>query len=105
MLADAIQGARRPGQTIAWTDKDGRPFSLVGATISARIRNQATGEVRASDGSFDIIDAVNGMFVWNYSEADVSEAGVFEVQFTATFGAGLSPARTFVEEWRVVRSL
>lgn len=104
-LAAAVQGARRPAQLITWLTGEGAPFDLTGATISARIRNLASGQVRESDGAFVIVDPAAGVFRWEYSEGDVAEVGIFEVQFTATFATGASPARTLVSEWRVLRSL
>ena len=98
-LADAVQGARRPSQTITWTDAAGNPLDLTGATITARIL-RPTGAV-ASDGTFVVTDAANGVFRWDYSAADVASAGTFMVQFTAAFPSGATPARNTLAEWQV----
>lgn len=101
-LADAVQGARRPSQTITWADGDGAPVDLTGATITARIRGTAPASAaRAADGSFVITSAAGGVFRWDYGVADVATAGRYQVQFTAVFGAGPSPARTVRADWRV----
>jgi len=104
-LAAAVQGARRPSQTITWTDDNGAPLDLSGAVITARIRNTTSNQTAASDGTFTVVTAASGIFRWDYSPADVATAGDFEVQFTATFTAGLTPARTIVAPWSVLKSI
>lgn len=104
-LAAAVQGARRPSQTVTWTDEDGTPLDLSGATITARIRNVAASSATASDGVFTVVTAASGIFRWDYSAADVATAGQYEVQFTATFGSAPTPARTIVAPWSVLKSI
>lgn len=104
-LAAAVQGARRPSQTITWTDEDGTALDLSGATITARIRNITSNLTATSDGAFTIVTAASGIFRWDYSAADVATAGSFEVQFTATYGSAPTPARTIVAPWSVLRSI
>jgi len=104
-LAAAVQGARRPSQTITWSDENGTALDLTGATITARIRNTTANTTVASDGAFTVVTAASGIFRWDYSTADVATAGDFEVQFTATFEAGLTPARTIVAPWSVLKSI
>lgn len=99
MLADAIQGAKRPSQTITWTDEDGTAFDLTGATITARITR--SGVTTASDGTFTLTSAAAGVFRWDYSTTDVATAGKFTVQFTAAFASGITPARTMASRWTV----
>ena len=99
-LADAVAGALRPAQQITWTRSDGNPENLTGATLSGVIRSNSTGVVRAIAGSLTLTDAANGVFTWTYNSADLV-AGSYLVQFTATFGAGLTPARTFEMAWTV----
>lgn len=101
MLADALQGAKRPSQLITWTDEDGNPVDLTGATITARIRNAMTREARDVDGSFSATDPTAGVFRWDYGVNDVETAGNFTVQFTAAFGSEPTPTRTLKEEWTV----
>jgi hypothetical protein len=100
-LADAIQGAKRPSPQITWIDNDNVAFDLTGATITARIKNLTTGVVVESDGEFTVESATAGVFRWDYSTADVSEAGIFEVQFTATFGQPPTPAKTLKTYWYI----
>lgn len=104
-LAAAVQGARRPAQTITWTDDNGVALDLSGATITARIRNTTSNQVVASDGAFVVVTAASGVFRWDYSAADVATAGEFEVQFTATYGSAPTPARTIVAPWAVLRTI
>ena len=104
-LAAAVQGARRPSQTITWTDDNGTPLDLSGATITARIRNTTSNQAAASDGTFTIVTAASGVFRWDYSAADVATAGSFEVQFTATYSSAPTPARTIVAPWSVLKSI
>lgn len=105
MLADAIEGARRPSQTITWADDAGTPLDLTGAVITARIRNRSSSTVAASTGTFAITDAANGVFRWDYSADDVATAGRYEVQFTATFGTAPTTARTITANWRVLEAI
>ena len=104
-LASAIQNARRPSQTITWTDETGAPLDLTGATITARIRNIVSNQVVDSTGTFTIVAATGGVFRWDYSAEDVAIASDFEVQFTATYGSGPTPAKTVVAPWSVLRSI
>lgn len=104
-LAAAVQGARRPSQTITWSDENGTAFDLTGATITTRIRNKSTQTTVDSDGTFTLTSAAAGQFRWDYSTADVETAGLFEVQFTATFGATPTPAKTIAELWEVKESI
>lgn len=100
-LAPAIVGAKRPSQTITWTDQDGDAFTLTGATITARIRRNGVGV--ASDGTFTVTGT--NTFRWDYSTADVAEAGLFEVQFNAAFGSNPTPARTIKAIWTVYEAI
>lgn len=100
-LADAVQGATRPSQTITWTDQDNDAVILTGATITARIRSTATGVVRAADGTFTVTSGAGGVFRWDYGTNDVGTAGFFLVQFTAAFGSSPTPTRTITEKWWV----
>ena len=104
-LAAAVQGARRPSQTITWTDENGTALDLSGATITARIRNTTANTTVASDGAFTVVTAASGIFRWDYSAADVATAGSYEVQFTATYGSAPTPARTILAPWVVLASI
>ena len=104
-LARAIQGAKRPSQTITWTREDDTPEDLTGATITARIRRQGQGTSEDVTGTFTVTDGDGGEFRWDYSDDDVEIAGEHRVQFTATFESGPTPAKTFVADWIVEESL
>ncbi len=105
MLADAVQGAKRPSQLITWIDQDGNPVNLAGAIITARLLHKYTSQSRDSDGVFEVTDAEAGKFRWDYGDTDVSEAGKFDVQFTAVFGSDPTPARTLLSTWQVHRAI
>lgn len=99
-LADAVQGGKRPSQTITWADSGGTALDLTGATITARIKNSASTTV-VSDGTFTITNATAGQFRWDYGDTDIASAGNYSVQFTAVFVSSPTPAKTFVENWKV----
>lgn len=100
MLADAVQGALRPAQTITWVREDGEAENLTGATITGRIVD-AAGVGRAIAGTLAVVNGAEGIFTWAYAAGDVANAGAQQVQFNAAFGAPPTPARTFVAAWYV----
>jgi hypothetical protein len=105
VLADAVQGACRPYQQIAWIRADGQSEDLTGATLSGVIRAVDDGRTRAITGLLAVLDGGNGVFVWEFSPEDVAQAGSFEVQFSAAFGISPTPARTFPIKWQVHKML
>lgn len=97
-------GARRPSLSITWyRDGTTTPEDLTGATITA-VRRRA-GINTTVTGTLTVTDGTNGVFRWDFSVADVATAGTYEVEFSAAFGSGQTPAKTFVTEWTVTRSL
>ena len=70
-LAPAIHGALRPGQTITWVREDGQPEDLTGATLTGTLYRRMLSEQRAITGILTIVDAINGVFRWEYDLADV----------------------------------
>ena len=103
-IADAVAGARRPGQQLTWLRTDGTPEDLTGATLSGVLLSLSTQETRAIAGSLLLAEAGAGVFNWEYAAADVV-AGRYRVQFTATFPGGATPARTFQALWTVHTAL
>lgn len=103
-LADAVQGGRWPAQQITWAPEGGGVANLSGATITGKIRS-SSGVTRAVAGTFTVTDGPAGVFVWQYAAADVADAGIFNVQFTATWPDGLTPGKTFIVPWIVAESL
>lgn len=100
-LADATAGARRPGQSLTWTQKGTTTAEdLTGATLTGTLLDLHTGDSRAIAGVLTVTDGPNGVFTWDYDAADVV-AGVYQVQFDASYGAGASPAKTFLSTWIV----
>ncbi len=105
-LANAVMGALRPSQQITWTREGvNAPEPLTGATLTGKLRNCDTGAIRAIAGTLTVTDGANGVFTWAYDAADVADAGLFDVQFTAAFGTSPSPARTVVGKWTVEEAL
>ena len=105
-LANAVQGATRPAQSITWTREGlNTPEPLTGATLTGKLRNCDTGAIRAIAGTLTVTDGANGVFTWAYDAADVAEAGLFDVQFTAAFGSAPTPGRTIIAKWTVEEAL
>ena len=104
-LAAAVAGATRPSQVITWTRDDGNAEPLTGATLTGRIRDRTTGVSRAIAGTLTLVNEAAGVFRWDYAAGDVATAGVYDVQFTAAFTTGQTPARTFVSQWTVAEAL
>jgi hypothetical protein len=77
---------------------------LTGATLTGTITNRATDVTRNITGTLTPTDnAAAGEFRWDFAAGDVSDAGEFDVQFSAAFTPGPSPARTFFARWKVER--
>lgn len=106
-LPDAIAGGRRPSLLVTWYQEGTTtPENLTGATLTGKIRRGVgSGTTESITGTLTVTDAEAGVFRWDFSAADVATVGNFEVQFTATFGVGQSPAKTFVTRWDVVEAL
>jgi hypothetical protein len=64
--------------------KNGAPFSLSGATLSLKMRNTSSGEVKVCNGAWTIQDAANGLAFYKYQAADVNEPGTWELWAAAT---------------------
>jgi hypothetical protein len=104
ILDPTVQGALRPSRTIVWERDDGTLEPLTGATLTGTITNRGSDVTRAIAGTLTPTDdAANGEFLWEFAAGDVNEAGEFDVQFSAAFDPGPSPARTFVARWKVER--
>ena len=104
-LADAVKGGLRPPQLIVGEREDGQAEDLTGASMTGRLRSRESGAVRAISGALTVTDGPAGQFLWTYDAADVAEDGEFDAQFNAAFGAGPTPARTYLTRWRVRASL
>lgn len=104
MLAEAIAGATRPGQTVVWKRGDNTAEDLTGATLTGKIQNNA-GTTRSITGTLTPADGSDGVFEWEYSALDVGTAGTFSVQFTATFAEAPTVARTIISQWVVSDAL
>ena len=101
----AVQGSRWPPQPLVW-EIGGAPANLAGATgITARMRNRDTAVTRDVTGAIAVTNGARGEFVWTYSVDDVAERGTFDVQFTAAFGDGPTPGKSFQATLTVAESL
>lgn len=105
------QGALRPSPLITWTRKnpgqsdDGHPENLSGATLTGNLRLGGQDTPQAIAGMLTITDAANGVFRWDLAAGDVAVAGTHSVEFTATYGSGQTPAKTFSTPWKVEKAL
>jgi hypothetical protein len=105
-LAAAVRGGLRPSQIITWQrDDSGDVETLTGATLTGWIRDRSTGTTRAIAGALTVTDGAAGEFRWDYAADDVAAAGQFDVQFSAAFLTGQTPARTYVARWEVKEAL
>lgn len=104
-LPDAVQNTLKPGLELTWTRTDGTAEDLTGATLSGVIRNMITGVSRAIAGTLSVSDASNGVFTWTFAAADVADAGLHQVQFSASFESGATPAKSYVTSWHIREAL
>lgn len=104
-LPERVQGAIRPAQVITWTREDGAVENLTGATLTGTLKLWRTGIARSITGALVVTDAVNGVFTWTPSAADVGTAGRYDAQFTASFASGTTPAKAFSTRWMVREAL
>ena len=106
-LSNAVAGARHTSQRITWTDGDGDPLNLIGATLTGRIKSQDGGAAAAITGTLTIVDGEAGIFDWAYGATDVATAGAYHVQFVATYGAAPNTTtdKTIIESWVVEEAI
>ncbi|MEZ4714303.1 MAG: hypothetical protein R3A44_44395 [Caldilineaceae bacterium] len=104
-LASGIEGATRPAQSITWYRGDlVTPEDLTGATLSGSLKYKVDGSKRAIAGTLTVTDGAAGEFTWAYHADDVAQPGAYEVQFTATFVAEPSVAKTLKTPWQVLEA-
>lgn len=90
-IPKAITGAIRTPYRITWLDDtDGTALDLTGATITGIANNLATGaNISLPSTQFALVNTgSDGLIDWTLRLADLLIAGTYEVQLTATFGAG-----------------
>lgn len=103
-LPNYPQFATRPSMLLTWMREGTTEVEdLTGATLTGLI--SANGATRATTGTLTLTDAANGVFRWDMSAADVADHGRLEVQFTATFASGQTPAKTFRCTWYIEKAL
>jgi hypothetical protein len=100
-LPDAFVGARHTGLEVTWEHSDHTPYDLTDATVSAEIKNKTTGQKVPADGIFTITSPTAGLFTWEFGVLDVSTAGVYSVQFQATY-ADDSYDVSVPRDWKVL---
>lgn len=99
-----IQGATHTGLRITFLDENASAYDLTGATMSARIKNISTGGATAATGTFSLVTASSGIFTYIPSTADVATAGVYKIQFIATY-SDTSKDKTFVVPMQVYEAI
>jgi hypothetical protein len=99
-LPDAVVGAVYRERALAWEDTEGNAISLVGATLSARIRDIDAETERLSDGVFTLTNPSAGAFTWKYGEDDLAVAGDFVVELIATYAGGETDISLPIQ-WRI----
>lgn len=104
MLQTAIQGSTHTSQVITWTKEDGSIEDLTGATVTGKIQGVEADTAQAIAGTLQITGAATGVFSWSYAAADVAAAGIFWVQFKATFSDGKDDL-SFADYWVVEGAL
>lgn len=103
-LPQWVAGALRPSMSITWyREGTTTPETLTGATITGSMRRDGT--TRTITGTLTVTDGAAGVFRWDFSAADVATPGTYEVQFSAAFGSGQTPAKTVITEWTIRRAL
>lgn len=106
-LPDWVQGARRRSMLVTFLlENTTIPEDLTNATITGFIGSSSgIGVATAITGPLTVVDGAAGQFRWDFSAADVANAGTFKVQFSAAYGSDPTPAKTFQASWYIERSL
>lgn len=100
LLEDAVVGGERPSQQFLWHRQDGQVEDLTDAVV--RIVIQRDNERPFfSDGTVMVTNGAQGELRWIYGDNDLAVSGIHEVQMTAIFPEGLTPARTPPISWLV----
>lgn len=102
-LDDAIEGSIYTPYIITWEIEEGDALNLTGAAITGIRHNRATGVNKALTGTMTVTDAAAGKFQWTPSTTDVSDVGLFLVQFTATIATKAEISKR--ARWRVLDRL
>ena len=93
------EGSTYKGLLLTWTDEDGNPEDLTGATITGRIKDMQTKVARDVAGSIvPTANAAEGEAQWTFHVDDVV-AGKYEVQLKAVRSG--KPWLSFVADWVV----
>jgi hypothetical protein len=92
-LSPYYVGQTYPAWAITWTDDTQptpNPENLTGATITVAFRTQSGNAALAGygAGTLTITNAAGGLLTYQPTATDVGTAGVFYVQFVATFADG-----------------
>ena len=106
-LPTIAKGSLRPSLPVTYTHADeSTPEDLTDAVIVGRIYDVTAGTYRAVQGTLTPqVPYTDGVFMWEFDAADVAAAGVYQVQFSATWNTAPTFGRTIVFEWEVSDSL
>lgn len=106
-LPTVARGSLRPSMLVTWTHADETEVEdLTAAVIVGRIKDLSDNTYRTVQGELTALaPETNGIFEWAFDAADVATAGVYQVQFAATWVADPTLGRTIVFEWEVSDSL
>lgn len=99
-------GQLRPVPTITWVQSDGTVQDLTNvSSITGIMKNLGTGTSKAIAGTLAVSDASAGQFTWTMAAGDVDTAGQWDLQFTAIYSSGATPAISYRASWYIAEAL
>jgi len=87
MLDKTVQGSTANLQEITWSRSDGTPQVLTGYTLTGKLYSIERRTSKNITGTLTVTNEALGIFTWSRSSGDVSDIGMYEVQFIATGGS------------------
>lgn len=105
-LIKLVYGTNHPTYTITWKDEANAVVDLTGATITGRLKNEATGDTYTLTGTFALVTASSGIFSYKPSSTDTTRtvSNKYSIQFTATF-ADSTTEKTFKSTCWIVEAI
>ena len=101
-----VQGSRHTAMRLQWVRRDNTYPDLTGTAITGKIRVNGSMTAVALTGTIapDTTAPQRGYFTYAPSSADVASAGIYQVQFIATY-ADSKPDLTFITDWTITAAL